>query len=153
MVVVAIMAVLAALAAPSFTPLIERWRVRQAAEALQSTIYLARSEAIKRGGGITIAANAAGWAGGWKIAHTVGGATTDLQATDAPTKVDVTLAGDGNTVYVDRWGMLSGNDGGAPTAMDFLLTPASKDSTDSSALRLCTGTGGRIQQKKGAESC
>ena len=47
MVVLAILAVLAALAAPSFNPLIERWRVRQATEALQSTLYFARSEAIR----------------------------------------------------------------------------------------------------------
>ncbi|MGL6206135.1 MAG: pilus assembly FimT family protein, partial [Giesbergeria sp.] len=60
MVVVAIVAVLAALAAPSFTPLIERWRVRQAAENLTSSLYFARSEAIKRGGGIALDAT-----GGW----------------------------------------------------------------------------------------
>ena len=56
MVTVSILAVIAMIAAPSFTHLIERWRVRSAAEALQSTIYYARSEAIKRGGGITISA-------------------------------------------------------------------------------------------------
>lgn len=56
MVVVSIVAILAALATPSFTPLIERWRVRSAAEDLTSTIYYARSEAIKRGGGITVEA-------------------------------------------------------------------------------------------------
>jgi type IV fimbrial biogenesis protein FimT len=57
MVVVAIIAVLAALAGPSFTPLIERWRVRDAAETLTSSIYYARSEAIKRGGNIIIIKN------------------------------------------------------------------------------------------------
>ena len=50
LVVVAIVAILAALAVPSFTPLIERWRVRSTAENLASTVYFARSEAIKRGG-------------------------------------------------------------------------------------------------------
>ena len=38
----------------TFTPLIERWRMRQITEELQSTLYLARAEAIKRGGNITI---------------------------------------------------------------------------------------------------
>ncbi len=52
MMVVAIMAILVALAGPSFAPLIERWRVRDAAESLTSTLYYARSEAIKRGGRI-----------------------------------------------------------------------------------------------------
>ncbi|MBP6653225.1 MAG: prepilin-type N-terminal cleavage/methylation domain-containing protein, partial [Xylophilus sp.] len=52
MVVVSILAVLAALAAPSFTPMIERWRVRQAVEATTSMLYYARSEGVKRGGNV-----------------------------------------------------------------------------------------------------
>ena len=68
MVTVSILAVIAMIAAPSFTPLIERWRVRGAAEELQSTIYYARSEAIKRGGGVTInATDNADWANGWEV--------------------------------------------------------------------------------------
>lgn len=153
MVVVAIVAILAALAAPSFTPLIERWRVRQTAEDLASTLYYARSEAIKRGGGITITADAAGWTGGWKVSHTQGVTTTDLQTTDAPTRTDVALASGDSTVYVDRWGMMAVTVGGAPAAMNFLITPVNKTSADYGAVRLCTGTGGRIQQKKGTESC
>ena len=50
MVVVAIVAILTALAAPSFATMVESWRVRLATEHLQSTLYYARSEAIKRGG-------------------------------------------------------------------------------------------------------
>ncbi len=42
--------------------------MRGAAEALQSTIYYARSEAIKRGGGVTIyAIDNADWANGWEV--------------------------------------------------------------------------------------
>ena len=72
MVVVAIVAVLAALAGPSFTPMIERWRVRQTAEALQSSIYLARSEAIRRNTAVTLSATASNltqnhWELGWQI--------------------------------------------------------------------------------------
>ena len=54
MVTVAILAVLAALAAPSFTSIIERWRVRDTVESMTSTLYYARSEAIKRGGGVVV---------------------------------------------------------------------------------------------------
>ena len=86
LVVVAIVAILAALAAPSFTPLIERWRVRQATENLVSTIHFARSEAIKRGGGITIDATG-GWNTGWKITHTENGTTTDLQVIAGPSNL------------------------------------------------------------------
>lgn len=153
MVVAAIVAVLAALAAPSFSPLIERWRVRSAAESLVSNLYAARSEAIKRGGGISIIADATGWSGGWKISHTQGAVTNDLQITAAPTKTSITLASGDSTIYVDRWGMMSITVGGAPIAMDFLITAVNKTSADYGSLRLCTGLGGRIHQKKGSESC
>ena len=82
LVVVAIVAILAALAAPSFTPLIERWRVRSTAENLASTVYFARSEAIKRGGSIAIDATG-GWNTGWKVTHTQNSTTTDLQTMSA----------------------------------------------------------------------
>lgn len=161
LVVVAILAILAALAAPSFTPIIERWRVRQVSEDLQSSLYLARSEAIKRGGNVTVTksanigdcTNAAGntqWGCGWTIAS---GSTT-LQQTAAPSRVAVTLTGSTGSISVDRWGMLSdGSAAGTTASMDFLLTPQGKDSSASSAIRLCAGTGGRIVQKKGSETC
>lgn len=152
MVVVAIVAILATLAAPSFTPLVERWRVRQAAENLTSSMYFARSEAIKRGGGIVLDASA-GWDQGWKVTHTQNAVTTDLQVIQAPSKLTLTQGNIKTKLYVDRWGMLSETEGGAATAMDFLLTPAGKDSNTPAALRLCSTSGGRIIQKKGNESC
>lgn len=152
MVVVAIVAILAALAGPSFTPLIERWRVRSAAENLTSSLYLARSEAIKRGGGIAIDA-AGGWDLGWKVTHTQNGATTDLQNMPAPSKLALSQSNTKTKLFVDRWGMMSESDGGAPAVMNFLLTPTGKDETAPSAIRLCLTAGGRIVQKKGNATC
>ena len=65
MVVVSILAILTAIAAPSFKGLIESWRVKQEVEGLQSAIFYARSEAIKRGGGVVLQ----------KIANTTDGCT------------------------------------------------------------------------------
>lgn len=178
MVVVAVMAILIALAAPSFTPLIERWRVRGAAEALTSTVYYARSEAIKRGGSVIVEKNpnAAGcvtatalteWGCGWHIYFDVNGngsqdacvvANTpnecDLKVTSAPTRLEIKLPDSTGKISVDRWGMLS-HTGGAtvPTAMSFELMPKDKTLTDPSAAKLCTGTGGRIMRIKGDENC
>lgn len=152
MVVVAIVAILAALAAPSFTPLIERWRVRSAAEDLTSTIYYARSEAIKRGGNITIDASG-GWGQGWKVTHTEGGTTTDLQVSPAPNKTSLTQSNSKTLLYVDRWGMLSETSGGVPAAMSIVLYPTAKNDTDASAIRLCVAGGGRIEQKKQGAAC
>lgn len=179
MVVVAIVAILAALAAPSFTPLIERWRVRDAAENLTSTIYFARSEAIKRGGSIiiekspnagscTTAAGATQWGCGWKVyvdANNNGSqdacipANTpnecDLQVSPAPAMLEITLTGSTGKISVDRWGMMShtGSGTSAPTDMNFEVKPKGKAMTDYSAAILCSGKGGRIVRKKGTDTC
>ncbi len=149
MVVVAIVAVLAALAGPSFTPMIERWRVRQTAEALQSSIYLARSEAIKRGGGITIDATG-GWDQGWRVTHTQGTTTTPLQEVPAPSNVALTQAA--LQLFVDRWGMVSTTNNGAATTTNFLIYPTGKSGSPN-AIRLCISAGGRILQKAAGAAC
>jgi len=162
MVVVAIVAILTALAGPSFRPLVERWRVRDTAESLTATLYLARSEAIKRGGNVTIDKRATcatftsttGWGCGWTVSHTAGTVTTILQESTEPTRVDVALTGATDSIAVDRWGMMSPASGaGAPTNMAFTITPGGKSDTDISAARLCASSGGRIVRKKGTETC
>lgn len=144
MVTIAILAVLAAIATPSFTPLMERWRVRSAAEELQSTIYYARSEAIKRGGGVTITANSGDWAKGWVVKS---GSDT-LQ--DKASLNGIDIEADETTLHLDRWGMVSASAGGAATALDFLVAPSGK--TDNTT-RMCASTGGRIELKKDGGNC
>ena len=156
MVVVAIVGVLAALAAPSFTPLLERWRVRQANEALQSSLYLARSEAIKRGGGVTIrklpnntnnsstAINTNDWDCGWIVCDTTVNASCVpsgkvLQRYDAPQKVQISRAKGGETIAVDRWGAISG------TYVGFSVVPSGKSTSDPATRGVCMSSGGRIK--------
>ena len=71
MVVVAIVAILAGLAAPSFTELLRNNRLAAASSALQVSLSLARSEAVKRGSDarVTVAANgtAGSWVNGWTV--------------------------------------------------------------------------------------
>ena len=180
MVVVAIVGVLTALAAPSFTPLIERWRVREAAESITASVYLARSEAIKRGGNVVILKNgnsatctngtaATDWGCGWNVFLDVNAnglldtcvatATPNecpIQTVTAPTRVAVTLAGNVNgKIVIDRWGMAShaGSGSTAPANMFFAIAPEGKTMTDPNAARLCVGMGGRIVRKKGSETC
>lgn len=152
MVAVAIVAVLAALAAPSFTLLMERWRVRSASEDLTSALYYARSEAIKRGGGVAIDATS-GWNQGWKVTYTQGGTTTDLQVSAITPKVTITQSGGVNKLFVDRWGLISETSGGVPSAIDILLHPIGKSTTDNSAIRLCMSTGGRIAHFTKGAAC
>lgn len=148
MVVVAILGVLAALAGPSFGPLIERWRVRQAAEDLQSTLYFARSEAIKRGGEVAInAKDGSDWSSGWQVL----GGTDVLQNTDAPTRVTITLPDGNGNITLDRWGQFETD---SKRIFDFRLIPYGKSTTNAGAAALCIGLGGRIRRTKtGDEAC
>ena len=145
------MAILLALAAPSFTPIIERWRVRSAAESLTSTLYYARSEAIKRGGGITIDAGS-DWNAGWGVYQN--GTPDALQVNPAPNKVSIAQSNSNKTIlYIDRWGMVSDDNKGIPAAMNMAIYPKDKTDTDISAIRLCIGLGGRIVQMKQGAAC
>lgn len=150
MVVVSILGVLAALAGPSFGPLIERWRVRQATEDLQSTLYYARSEAIKRGGDVSISAkDGSDWSSGWQVLS----GTDVLQNTDALTRITVGLTDKEyeaiTTLTLDRWGQFSGI---AP--LSFRLMPVDTSSTNTGATALCIVLGGRIKRMKtGDETC
>lgn len=150
MVVVAILGVLAAIAAPSFTPMIERWRVRQATEDLQSTLYFARSEAIKRGGGVSVSAkDGADWSSGWQVLN--GTDPNPLQNTDAPTRVSISITDGDASIAFDRWGQMTSN---GKFSFDFRLMPYGKDNTDAGATALCISPGGRIKRTKtGSESC
>lgn len=157
MATVSIMAVLAALAAPSFTTLIESWRVRQATEQLQSTLNYARSEAIKRAGqvaiqklpnntnGCTSATGNRDWDCGWIVCQDINGngacnpSEPVLQRIDSPAKVQVTRTGGGASIKLNRWGLVDG------AWLGFSLVPFSKSTTHPGARGLCMSSGGRIQ--------
>ena len=147
MVVVAILAILAALAGPSFTPMIERWRVRSATEDLQSSLYFARSEAIKRGGGISVAAkDGADWSSGWQVKS----GTDVVQNTDQPTVVVVSVTDSESksllSIDIDRWGKLE------KTPLAFSLQPKGADPSSAHTEMLCISLGGQIKRKS-SSSC
>ncbi len=67
--VVAIIGILAALAAPSFSELIKSQRIKSMATDLNASLALARSEAVKRNRNVTMSPTTAGsWQSGWQIA-------------------------------------------------------------------------------------
>lgn len=154
MVVVSILAILAALAAPSFKPLIERWRVRSATEGLQSAIYFARSEAIKRGGKVVLqklgsingctAPTTQEWHCGWYVCEDTNGngACTSsepvLQRFDAPAKMEVMRTSNGASIAFDRWGMPG-------QWLGFTLKPENSGANDPATLGVCMSSGGRVR--------
>lgn len=157
MVVVAIVAILAALAAPSFTPLIENWRVRDSAEQLQSTLYFARSEAIKRGGqvliqkipnntnGCTTASGTRDWDCGWIVCHdtnsngTCNAAEPVLQRVESAAKVYISRTNGGASIELNRWGLVDG------AYLGFNLVPLHKTVSHPATRGVCMSSGGRVR--------
>ena len=92
MMVVAIVAILASIAGPSMVEMYRTTRLSSASSALQVSLSLARSEAIKRGSDarVTVVANttAGVWTNGWTV---FADGTTNANAGVAPT-ADTTVA-------------------------------------------------------------
>lgn len=155
MVVISVLAIIATLAAHSFSGLLQRLRVRQSLEAMQSAIFLARSEAIKRSGRVAlqrlvegehcqVQANTRDWSCGWQVCvHAVGqqlcaeGAPV-LHRFETPPGLQVLRSSLGEGIRFDRWGM--------PVAgFSFSLMPEGKTLDDAAAKGLCTSRGGRVR--------
>lgn len=157
MVVVSIISILTAFAVPSFTVLTETWRVRETADQLQSTLYYARSEAIRRGGHVVIqktpnltngcasAPNTRDWDCGWIVCHDANdngvcnANEAVLQRVGSAGKVSVSRTGGGASITLNRWGLVSG------TYLGFTLVPLDKTVSHAGARGVCMSSGGRIR--------
>ncbi|WP_456445314.1 GspH/FimT family pseudopilin [Thiolapillus sp.] len=127
LIAVAVLAVLAALAAPNFRTMMDRNAVTTQANELMSNILLARSEAVKRDQRVVIRR-----AGGWKdrvvVFADANNNDTYQPATDGPLIVDhrspgntVTITGNGATATFIRYN----SRGRAVTAGGNNFTPGS----------------------------
>lgn len=67
LVVVTVLAIMGALAAPSMTRLIGQQRLKSVASDLQLAMVKARAEAIKRNANVAVTATGGDWANGWTI--------------------------------------------------------------------------------------
>lgn len=160
MVVVAILAVLTALALPSFTDMVKRYRVKRAVEDFVATIQLARVEGIKRGGNVVLRKSAmagcttpAGndqWSCGWELfvddngngARNAGEAL--LQASPAATGVEVKLSVQKTYLTFNRWGEANG--------MGVIgVTLQAADHIGDTTTYICVSGGGRVRTSR--EAC
>lgn len=152
MVVIAIAAILAALALPSFDQMIKRRQMSQDLNALVDTIYVARSEAVKFGGNVRIRkykpagctaddGTAADFSCGWQIEFIVTpssplppGVTNPLRVVKANEKNDVMKQGV-STLVLNRWGN--------PNAGASINVQHKRDGTIGQCLNLSSG--GRVR--------
>ena len=86
LIAITILAILAAVGAPSLRSSLVSSQVRSAASDLYSSVVLARSEAIKRATGVDISPVSSSWSNGW----TVKVGTTTLESREATTNVVIT---------------------------------------------------------------
>jgi type IV fimbrial biogenesis protein FimT len=67
LITIAVVAILASIATPSFRSFVAGQRIRTASFDLMSSLTLARSEAIKRDAPVTVAPTGGAWANGWSV--------------------------------------------------------------------------------------
>lgn len=166
---VAILAVLAAVAVPSFKTITERMRVSTVSDELSAALNLTRGSAIQNNGNVTLRKltaasvglpNAAcktnqNWSCGWQVFRDADGdgiLDTDddeLIYTFAITNgVTVQRSGTGARLTANRWGQLNG-----VNAVGFTISPTGTGVSSPATTQLCINSGGRIRILEGQVSC
>lgn len=95
--VIAVTAILASVAAPSFSELIASQRAKGAASDMFASLLRTRSEAIKRNTEVTLAPSGLTWASGWSIAHP---GDADILLEDRAAVVGATITGPDSVTYL-----------------------------------------------------
>ena len=169
LVVIAIAGILVALALPSFKDVITRHRVQRATEDLVATLYFARSEAMRRGGQVTLrkrletgcnATTNQDWSCGWSVFFdanedgTKNGTDVDLRTSGIPVGVDVmtTNASGPAAMTFDRWGHSSTVSGAVGFGFH-LQRAGGTGSTSGNEKVVCISKSGRIRTLPDLTSC
>ena len=137
MVVVALLAIISTLAAPSFKDLLASQRVRVTAYNIVADLILARSEALKRGENVSLTPASSQWTNGWsvKVVSTTevlgsqGSVGSGVQFTASPTSVTFDRNGRTTVTAVVRFALTDG--GSNPRCIS--LDPAGRPRTASTA--------------------
>jgi len=152
---VAVLGVLLALASSSFAPLLHRWRIQKSVEDMRASLYLARSEAIRRGGRIGIQKNTSNcsrkvvsdqWSCGWFIFVDTNGNgrwgrnEPILASTSELVGVELSRRPSGDTLRFDRFGMANG-----ANITSFIFSPQGQSISHPASKALCLASGGRIR--------
>ncbi len=170
LIVVAIVAILAALAIPSFNTMLMKRTVRSAALTLISDIRYARSEALRRSSRVTIcslaaspantcsAASAANWANGWMVFSDEAGTNGVYDGTDVIVRVQQPLTNiatvQGDTPTNDRSFLtFEANGRGRSVDQKFRITPRGTVPVNTERT-VCVSLQGRVRlMDEGTTSC
>lgn len=150
LVVIVLMAILMALALPSFNGLIEKFRVEGVASAFAASVTYARTEAARQGRTVTIRQRAGcsdtDWSCGWDVVTAATDAEVILKRQDPDSRVVVTKK---------RPGVLSFSAmGHSSNFTSFRFRPAgSATESETNNVALCVALGGRVKLVKGVSEC
>lgn len=157
MVSLAVLGVLIAIAIPSFSNTINRYRINTIRDELTASLQMARSEAIRRGVQIIIVRKTVNcvfdmpdsqdWHCGWHLVvdsnnnGNVNAAEEVIQNTVLPTgyMLGHPNAGSPSKIIANRWGQIS------PLANRFVISPIATGVADPATMTICIGSGGRIR--------
>lgn len=138
LVTLAIFAVLLMIAIPSMRPFLQSQSVKNASMDINSTVALARSEAIKRNATVDVTANqASDWSQGWVVSQTAANVIRKQSA----------LA---NLVITPSSGSFSfdGNGRMTSTGVSFTIKPLDKAGSQPLCLTVTVGATGRVESTK-----
>lgn len=157
MVSIAVLGILIAIAVPSFSNTIKRYRISAIRDELTASLQMARSEAIRRGVQIIVMRNTVNcffdmpdsqdWHCGWRLVvdsnnnGTVNATEEVIQNTILPTgyMLGHPNAGSPSKIIANRWGQFS------PLANRFVVSPIATGVSDPETLTICINSGGRIR--------
>jgi type IV fimbrial biogenesis protein FimT len=133
MVTVAVLAVMASLAAPSFRELLAAQRVRTTAYNIVGDLVLARSEAVKRGENVMVTPVSAAWSNGWsvnvassaEVLSGQGSVGSGVQFTTSPASITFDRNGQTSVSTVVRFGLSDGGPHKRCISLDPLGRPKS----------------------------
>ena len=167
MVSVAILAVLAALAAPSFRTITERMKVSTVTDEMSASLTLARGTAIQNNGNVTlrkltdaeagltgVCTTTQNWSCGWRVFRdTDGDGTLDageeiVYTFPITNQVTVMRSVNGASMTANRWGQLAG-----VNAVGFTISPTATGVSSPATTTLCVNSGGRIRLLEGEVAC
>jgi type IV fimbrial biogenesis protein FimT len=139
LVTLAIFAVLLMIAIPSMRPFLQSQSVKNASMDINSTVALARSEAIKRNATVDVTANSAtDWSRGWVVSQTAPAATIRKQ----PALNNIVITSSSGSFSFDGNGRMTS------TGSTFTIKPLNKAGSQPLCLTVTVGSTGRVESTK-----
>ncbi|MBT0569286.1 GspH/FimT family pseudopilin [Curvibacter sp. CHRR-16] len=162
LIVIGIVVILAALAAPSFSTAIDRYRINSAKDELIAAIQFARMESVRRGVQVSLIrttgcgatlTDSDDWSCGYQVfvdSNANGSLNTGeltLQTFNYPKNYNLMHTGLGASLRMNIWGLP------VTTGQKFVFTPTAAGVASGATTTVCISSGGRLRTLAGEATC